>query len=155
MRALSIRQPYAELILLGRKTVEYRSFATRILGERFWIYATKLPVASYQLPAKAEAAKRIWSDDLAVTGNTGETPVPRWMMELAEEFILDKLPRGVIVGSAVIEKCVRCPVLNHPHPNPLPEGEGTRFEWHLEDVKRLDRPRRPARHPQPSWFNPF
>ena len=30
MRALSIRQPYAELILRGIKTIEYRSRPTRI-----------------------------------------------------------------------------------------------------------------------------
>ena len=39
MRALSIRQPYAELILRGIKTVELRSRSTRIVGERFYIYA--------------------------------------------------------------------------------------------------------------------
>jgi predicted transcriptional regulator len=41
MRALSIRQPYAELILQGIKTVELRSRSTRIVGERFYIYASK------------------------------------------------------------------------------------------------------------------
>ncbi len=49
MLALSIRQPYAELIpstysgqaLRGIKTVEYRSRATRIVGERFFLYASK------------------------------------------------------------------------------------------------------------------
>ena len=40
MRALSIRQPYAELILRGIKTIEYRSRRTRIIGERFYIYAS-------------------------------------------------------------------------------------------------------------------
>jgi hypothetical protein len=39
MRALSIRQPYAELILRGIKTVELRSRSTSIVGERFYIYA--------------------------------------------------------------------------------------------------------------------
>jgi len=33
MRALSIRQPCAELILRGIKTVEYRSRPTQIIGE--------------------------------------------------------------------------------------------------------------------------
>lgn len=42
MRALSIRQPYAELILLGKKRVEYRSRATTIRG-RFYIYASLTP----------------------------------------------------------------------------------------------------------------
>ena len=41
MRALSIRQPYAELILRGIKRVEYRSRATKIIGERFYIYAAQ------------------------------------------------------------------------------------------------------------------
>ena len=40
-RALSIRQPYAELILRGIKTIEYRSRRTRIIGERFYIYAAR------------------------------------------------------------------------------------------------------------------
>ncbi len=41
MRALSIRQPYAELILRGIKRIEYRSRPTRIIGERFYIYAAR------------------------------------------------------------------------------------------------------------------
>ena len=43
MRALSIRQPWAELILRGEKTIEYRSRPTRIIGERFYIYAARKP----------------------------------------------------------------------------------------------------------------
>ncbi len=43
MRALSIRQPYAELILRGIKTIEYRTRRTRIIGERFYIYAARTP----------------------------------------------------------------------------------------------------------------
>lgn len=39
MLALSIRQPYAELVLRGIKTVEYRSRPTKIIGERFYLYA--------------------------------------------------------------------------------------------------------------------
>lgn len=41
MRALSIRQPYAELILRGIKRIEYRSRPTKIIGERFYIYAAR------------------------------------------------------------------------------------------------------------------
>ena len=39
MLALSIRQPSAELILRGIKTVELRSRSTTIIGERFYLYA--------------------------------------------------------------------------------------------------------------------
>ena len=90
MRALSIRQPYAELILRGIKTAELRSMSTTIVGERFFIYA-----------CKAKAKQPIWSDDLRVG-----TP-PAWMIELAEQVKMIEagaiLPTGVIVGSAVID----------------------------------------------------
>ena len=46
MRALSIRQPYAELILRGIKTIEYRSRRTRIIGERFAAVMSALPSAT-------------------------------------------------------------------------------------------------------------
>jgi ASCH domain len=42
MRALSIRQPYAEQILRGTKKVEYRGRPTRI-RERVYIYASMTP----------------------------------------------------------------------------------------------------------------
>lgn len=42
MRALSVRQPYAEQILRGTKKIEYRSTRTNIRG-RVYIYAGKSP----------------------------------------------------------------------------------------------------------------
>ena len=42
MRALSIRQPYAEQILQGTKKIEYRSRPTNI-RERVFIYASMTP----------------------------------------------------------------------------------------------------------------
>jgi hypothetical protein len=42
MRALSIRQPYAEQILRGQKKIEYRSRPTNI-RERVYIYASLTP----------------------------------------------------------------------------------------------------------------
>lgn len=42
MLALSVRQPYAELIISGQKRQENRSRATRIRGP-IYIYATKNP----------------------------------------------------------------------------------------------------------------
>ncbi len=130
MRALSIRQPYAELILRGIKTAELRSRSTTIVGERFYIYACK---------AKAKPPVPIWSDDLRVGSP------PPWMIELAEQVKLIEpgtlLPTGVIVGSAVIEHVTR--------------GSGGMYQWHLRDVTRFARLRKPRRHPQPAWFNPF
>ncbi|MDX2032053.1 MAG: ASCH domain-containing protein [Blastocatellia bacterium] len=42
MRALSIRQPYAEMIMKGKKKIEYRSRSTKI-RERVYIYASLTP----------------------------------------------------------------------------------------------------------------
>ena len=149
LRALSIRQPYAELILRGIKTVEYRSRATRIVGERFYIHAGKSPV------------RKIWSRDLA---GAGALPPPLWMIELAEQVGMIEadaqggLPTGVIVGSAVIEKVV---CRGEPRVRPVSfasEGEHKVrpcYEWHLTGVERATRLRKPKGHPQPVWFNPF
>jgi hypothetical protein len=41
-RALSVRQPYAEQIMQGTKTIEYRSFRTNIRG-RVYIHASLTP----------------------------------------------------------------------------------------------------------------
>ena len=129
MRALSIRQPYAELILRGIKTAELRSRSTTIIGQRFYIYA-----------AKAKAKRPIWSEDLRVA----VPPPPLWMIELAKQVGMIEpdalLPTGVIVGSAVIE---RVSLLDHI------------YRWHLTDVERAKKLRKPTKHPQPAWFNPF
>jgi len=50
MRALSIRQPYAEQILRGKKRIEFRSRPTRIRG-RFYIYASLSPGPTGQFGA--------------------------------------------------------------------------------------------------------
>jgi hypothetical protein len=42
VRALSVRQPYAELIMRGEKKVEYRSKPTKVRG-RVHLYAAKRP----------------------------------------------------------------------------------------------------------------
>jgi hypothetical protein len=142
MRALSIRQPYVELILRGIKTVEYRSRPTRIIGERFYLYAAK---------KWAENGGKAWSTDLAMPGAVGTAlGLPRWMIELAEQIRMVEpgalLPTGVIVGTAVIDRVTRG--------GDEGGGRGT-FHWHLVDVERIAEPRKPTGHPQPTWFKPF
>ena len=57
------------------------------------------------------------------------------------------LVTGVIVGTAIITQCVRGRGRD-------PSGRAV-YEWHLASVRRLARPRRVKRHPQPAWFGPF
>ena len=134
MRALSIRQPYAELILRGIKRIEYRSRPTKIIGERFFIYASKkwagvdghaLPVVPAQAGTQSERNRSPNGLDSRLPGN-------------------DKgLPTGVIVGTAMISHVTN-------------GGIGpSAYEWHLTDVQRIKRQRKPKGQPQPVWFNPF
>ena len=149
MRALSIRQPYAELILRGVKTVEYRSRPTRVIGERFHIYA---PLK------KASPSAKVWSRDLGAAGPPGGWP--GWMVELAEQVGMIEpgalLPVGVIVGSPVIEKCVevrgqKSEISLTSDLRPLTSV----FAWHLAGARRAGKLRKPDGHPQPVWFRPF
>jgi hypothetical protein len=158
--ALSIRQPFAELILRGIKTAEYRTRATRIVGERFWIYASrkKWSVTGDQWPVKT-------ADNIVVP----DEKLPDWMLELAAQIKLIpadlELPTGVIVGSAVVSRCEEVDSgewivdsAKRAGANPLSTVNyppSTLFKWHLTDVQRTSRLRRPERHPQPVWFKPF
>jgi hypothetical protein len=73
------------------------------------------------------------------------------------------LPRGVIVGSAIVEKCEQVasdqlPVASEDRGHPLATNNSqlaTLFEWHLAVVRRIKTPRKPKGHPQPAWFKPF
>ena len=55
MKALSMKQPFAELVLQGRKKIELRKWNTKFRGE-FLIHASKIP--------NKEAMKRFGFSDL-------------------------------------------------------------------------------------------
>ena len=77
MRALSIRQPWAELILLGHKIIEVRSKRTN-LRERVFIYAGLNRIEQAE---EARIAAQFGID-------------------------VDGLPRGVLVGTVEIVGCL-------------------------------------------------
>ena len=89
-----------------------------------------------------EVRPEVWSKDLSMVGSA--EPLP-WMLELAEALKLFgpdvRLPVGVIVGSAVIER--------------VDQREDGMWQWHLAGVERAKKLRKPKGHPQPSWFTPF
>ncbi len=119
-----------------------------------------------QLPVK-------FADNIVVPNEK----LPDWMIELAEQVKLIEpgalLPTGVIVGSAVIEKVVEVASgqtsASSVEPWPVASGQSrdrtllatdnsqlaTLYEWHLVDVERAKRFRKPKGHPQPVWFTPF
>ena len=79
MRALSIRQPHAEAIMRGVKTIEYRSRATRIRGQ-IYIYAS---LGRY---SKEDEAKMM--EDYGI-----------------DDVLCDDLPQGVIIGKVELYEC--------------------------------------------------
>lgn len=82
MRALSIRQPDAEEILRGVKTIEYRTRPTAIIGERF------------SIDAGLKVSPQSDLDRFTVGG---------WRVDDLKRGIL---PQGVIVGSAIVARMI-------------------------------------------------
>jgi ATP-dependent Lhr-like helicase len=76
LRALSVRQPWAEQIMLGEKTIEYRSYPTDVRGV-VYIYAS---VSRYDAKTEREIQAEV-------------------------SFDLEALPRGVIVGTVEVYDC--------------------------------------------------
>ena len=121
----------------GEKWIEYRTRATKLVGERFYIYAA----GKWPMPQRK---RRVWSTDLSMPEGIhgGETVWP-WLLVMAKglELFPGDLPTGVLVGAATIEKVEQ-------------RGDGM-YAWHLSDVERLSEMLKPIGHPQPTWWFPF
>jgi ASCH domain len=127
MKALSIRQPWAELILRGEKIVEAGPMPTNKRGERVYIYAGK---------------NRI--EDEEESRN-------------AAEYGIDvvSLPRGVLVGTVEIVGCEPLePGHGNAACFLVTESTGG-YAWLLSNPRREDILQAPSGHPQPSFFTPF
>ena len=126
MRALSIRQPWAELILLGRKIIEVRSRRTN-LRERVFIYA------GFHRIEPAEEARIAQEYGIDVDG----------------------LPRGVLVGTVEIVGCMPLQQDDgRAACFPITETHGF-FAWLLARPQRAEDLVKPKNQPQPMFFNPF
>lgn len=99
MKALSIRQPWASLILKAKKDIENREWPTNVRG-RILIHAAKGMTRAEHEDAIAFAVDAIRSDPR----NDGATRKVT-LRELGFDF--DALERGGIVGSVEIVDCVQ------------------------------------------------
>lgn len=98
MKALSIRQPWASLIVLGIKDIENRTWATRQRGPVF-VHASKGMTRDEHADAIEFAVEAIRADPR----NAGATKI-RTLRELGLAF--DSLPRGGVIGTVEIVDCV-------------------------------------------------
>lgn len=124
--ALGIRQPWAELILRGIKTVEVRSQNTDIRGP-IYVYAAKKPA---DLPAAQTAARKYKLD-------------------------VESLPRGVLVGTVEIVDSVPCQAGDTTAACVPKSYLKNRFGWKLENPQRLAEPLTVRFLPYGLWFYPF
>lgn len=124
--ALGIRQPWAELILRGIKTLEIRSQNTRLRGT-IYIYASKKVSAL----AAARDAARAHSLDLVV------------------------LPRGLLVGSVELHgsrQATSADAVRAVVPEALVKGQ---FAWELQNARRFPEPAQVKYLPFGVWFYPY
>lgn len=98
MLALSIRQPWASLILKAGKDIENRSWATKVRG-RVLIHAAMGMTRSEHEDAIDFAVSAIRADP-----RNADATKTRTLRELG--FAFDDLERGGIIGSVEIVDCV-------------------------------------------------
>ena len=126
MIALGIRQPWAELILRGIKTIEVRSTHTAQRGP-IYVYASK------KLAGFAAA-------DCAIASH-----------QLDEE----SLPRGLIVGTVEIVDCRPCEPNDAAATCVPPSYLENHFAWILANPKQFDEPLTVRFLPYGVWFYPW
>lgn len=124
--ALSIRQPWAELVMRGIKTIEVRRVRTQ-KRERVLVYAS----LNRTHPDHEERVRREYHIDV------------------------DALPRGVLVGTVEIVDCRRIRSSDSAAAGFRIGRDTISFGWHLARPARARRLRAPRRQPQPMFFRPF
>lgn len=126
MRALSVRQPWAELILRGIKTIEVRSRTTSI-RERVYLYAS---------PIHADLAIERAIETRHGISSTG-------------------LLRGLLVGTVEVVGCRPLAKSDSDSACFRIFHSTGYFAWSLANPERCESPIKPLHRAQPVWFYPF
>ncbi len=126
--ALGVRQPWAELIVRGVKTIEVRTVGTNHRGP-IYVYASK-KLSDH--PAALVAARE-------------------------HDIDLDSLPRGLIVGTVEIEESGPIAAADVPRTCLAAEHLTGRhyIGWRLRSAARLPKPLAVRFLPYGVWFYPF
>jgi hypothetical protein len=124
--ALGVRQPWAELILRGVKTIEVRTLPTSIRGP-IYLYASKIVATT---PAACLAARK-------------------------HEIEVAALPRGLLVGTVDIVGCERCRQADAAAACLTPDVILGKLAWKLANPRPLRVPLEVRFLPYGVWFYPF
>lgn len=116
MKALTLQQPWAQLVAVGAKRWETRSWRTAYRGP------LAIHAAAHWRPASVQGIP--WALALAI-------PPSEW----------DRLPRGAVVAVAHLADCVPVAAVD-PRGREALFGDFTpgRWAWRLEDVRPLAEP---------------
>jgi hypothetical protein len=135
VKAISIWQPHASLIICGAKPFETRHWAApmRLIGQRIAIHASKCTDDLEDL-----------QEYLQDVQESGDTERIESYDAMREELVkagfttLGQLPRGCVIGTAVLSECRRTDGLASPgHFGNFAPG---RFAWRMTDVQPLAEP---------------
>jgi hypothetical protein len=144
MKALTIWQPWASLIIAGAKPVEWRSWrAPRwIIGQRIAIHAG------------ARAAKPEEIADILERLDRGETSlVPFYTFKLLNEVPVKGWPLSSVLGTALLGEPVPAIEWIYQHNPDFADSDRIdhqKFAWPLTDIVRFEPPI-PARGAQGFW----
>lgn len=124
--ALGIRQPWAELIMRGIKTIELRSSQTKIRGPIYVYASKKLAKTPHAIQAAEDA-----------------------------EIETETLPTGVLIGTVEIVDSFPATV-EHAEASGVPAAllKG-KFGWKLANPRRIRSPLVPEYLPYGVWFYPY
>ncbi|MBX3168155.1 MAG: ASCH domain-containing protein [Candidatus Eremiobacteraeota bacterium] len=122
-RALSVRQPWAELILGGQKSLEIRSRPTKVRG---WV----------QIYAAIRREDGPWQ--LGAAHDHG--------------LDLGTLQRGWLLGMAEIVGCRRVSPADSREACFAIPADQELYGWQMANPRRHATPRKPSGQPQPSFF---
>lgn len=140
MKAITIWQPWASLLVSGRKRYETRSWATSYRGP-IAIHAAKRPV-------------RRTIDALTADRGDGWTTLDYFDSLFMRPGELNQLPTGAIVGTAILTRCnlITEAFLAKLTPMELALGDFTlgRYAWEFQMMVPVDPPV-PARGMQGLW----
>jgi hypothetical protein len=121
MKALSIRQPWATLLCLGVKRYETRTWKTDYRG----------PIALHAGAVFDAASRRLCL----------EPPLADWLQE-AGYRTPHSLPRGHIIGAAILAECVQTEKLRSLSAKQRRLGDFTRgrWAWRFTAARRFETP---------------
>lgn len=148
MKALTIWQPWASLIILGHKPYEFRKWSAHriFVGQRIAIHAGARPAKKKEI---ADLIDQMQGNDAWLTGLRSEA-LP-WLKNWHADP--DCMFRSAVVGTAVLGEPVSADAINHEFGGPVNDSDRSDhalYAWPMLDIEAFQPPI-PAKGAQGFW----